>query len=359
MFALCIEVEMRKVSVNEAAPGMKLARDVILEDGRFLLLKGFTIKSRYLDRLKNYNIPYLYVEDEIGKLEFFSEEEVYTETFQTIKNVMESVRDGDSIDVPVLRDTVDGIVQKILNDDNVFMKLTGIRDIDNYTYLHSVDVCIYSVITGKSLGLSDDMIRQLGMGSILHDIGKCKIPLSILNKPARLTKNEYEIIKRHADYGYDIVRKTPDIDPTVAIIALQHHERYDGTGYPTGRSGKDIDLLARIVAVADVYDALTANRVYRKRFMPHEAAEYIMANSSTHFDSEILKVFLDNIAIYPSDIIVMLNTGEIARVVGAKGNQSLRPKVMVITRKEGPPVLDPYEIDLMENTHISIVDILS
>ena len=272
---------------------------------------------------------------------------------------MESVRDGDSIDVPVLRDTVDGIVQKILNDDNVFMKLTGIRDIDNYTYLHSVDVCIYSVIAGKSLGLSDDMIRQLGMGSILHDIGKCKIPLSILNKPARLTKNEYEIIKRHADYGYDIVRKTPDIDPTVAIIALQHHERYDGTGYPTGRSGKDIDLLARIVAVADVYDALTANRVYRKRFMPHEAAEYIMANSSTHFDSEILKVFLDNIAIYPSDIIVMLNTGEIARVVGAKGNQSLRPKVMVITRKEGPPVLDPYEIDLMENTHISIVDILS
>lgn len=350
---------MRKVSVDEAAPGMKLARDVVLEDGRFLLLKGFTIKNRYLERLRNYNVPYLYVEDEIGKLEYFSEEVVYTETFQTIKNVMESVRDGDTIDVPVLKDTVNSIVQKILNDDNVFMKLTGIRDIDNYTYLHSVDVCIYSVIAGKSMGLSDETICRLGLGAILHDVGKCKIPLSILNKPARLTRDEYEIIKKHTVYGYDIVRKTPEIDQSVARIALEHHEHYDGSGYPNRRSGENIDLLARIVAVADVYDALTANRVYRKRFMPHEAAEYIMANASTHFDPEILKIFLDNIAIYPEDIIVMLSTGEIARVVGAKGTMSLRPKVMVITRKEGPPVLNPYEIDLMENSHITIVDILT
>jgi len=350
---------MRKVSVEELAPGMKLAKDVILEDGRFLLLKGFTIKNRYIDRIRNYNIPYLYVEDEIGKLEYFSEEAVYTETFQTIKNVMESVREGGRIDLPVLKDTVDSIVQKILNDDNVFMKLTGIRDIDNYTYLHSVVVCIYSMIAGKSMNLPEEKIRQLGLGSILHDIGKCKIPLNILNKPSRLTKSEYEIIQRHTNYGYEIVSKTPDINPDVANIALYHHEHWDGTGYPTGKAGNNIDLLARIVAVADVYDALTANRVYRKRFMPHEAAEYIIAHSAQHFDPEVLKVFLDNIAIYPADIIVLLSTGEIARVMEAKGELSIRPKVMVITRKEGPPVLNPYEIDLKENTHIRIVDILS
>jgi HD-GYP domain-containing protein (c-di-GMP phosphodiesterase class II) len=350
---------MRKVSVAELAPGMKLAKDVILEDGRFLLLKGFTIKSRYLDRIRHYNIPYLFIEDEVGKLEYFSEEVVYTETFQTIKNVMESVRDGGTINLPALKVTVDGIVQKILNDDNVFMKLTGIRDIDNYTYLHSVDVCIYSVIAGKSMNLSEDEIRQLGLGSILHDIGKCKIPLSILNKPARLTKSEYEVIKRHTDYGYEIVSKTPGVNPTVANIALLHHEHWDGTGYPTGKAGNKIDILSRIVAVADVYDALTANRVYRKRFMPHEAAEYIMANSAQHFDPEILKVFLENIAVYPSDIIVLLNTGEIARVSDTRDKLSIRPKVMVITRKEGPPVLTPYEIDLKDNTNVFIVDILS
>ncbi len=350
---------MKKVALRELEPGMKLARDVILDDGRFLLLRGFTIKFRYIEKLRMYDIPYIYVEDKIGKVEYFSEEKVYTETFQTIKSVMESVREGENLDLPAIKETVDTIVQKILNDDNVFMKLTGIRDIDNYTYLHSVDVCIYSVIAGKSMQLSFDEINSLALGAILHDIGKCKIPLYILNKPAKLTVNEYEMIKKHAEYGYNIVSKTPNVNEAIANVALLHHEHWDGSGYPLGKAMDEIDLFARIVAIADVYDALTANRVYRKRFMPHEAAEYIMANASSHFDHEILKVFLDNIAVYPADIIVLLNTGEIARVIEARGKISIRPKVLVITRRNGPPVIEPYEIDLMKNPTIFIVDILS
>lgn len=350
---------MKKVSVDELAPGMKLARDVILDDGRFLLLKGFTIKNRYLDKIRLYNVPYVYVEDEIGKVEYFSEEKVYTETFQTIKSVMDTVRSGGNVDLPLIKETVDTIVQRILNDDNVFMRLSGIRDIDNYTYLHSVDVCIYSVIAAKSLKMSIDELNELALGAILHDIGKCKIPLSILKKPSRLTADEFNIIKNHTIYGYDIAIKTPGVTERIARVALLHHEHWDGTGYPTGKSGEEIDYMARIVSVSDVYDALTANRVYRKRYLPHEAAEYIMANSASYFDHEILKSFLDNIAIYPADTIVMLNTGEIARVVEARGKASLRPKVVVITRKEGPPVLEPYEIDLMENPTVFILDILS
>ena len=144
---------MKKVSINELAVGMKLAKDVILDDGRFLLLKGFTIKNRYLDKIRLYNIPHVYVEDEIGKAEFFSEEKVYTETFQTIKTVMDTVREDGKLNLPIVKETVDGIVQTILNDDHVFMKLTGIRDIDNYTYINCVDICIYSVIAGKSIEL--------------------------------------------------------------------------------------------------------------------------------------------------------------------------------------------------------------
>jgi len=282
---------MKKLSIDELTPGMKLAGDVILDDGRILLLKGFTIKTRYLERLRMFHIPWVYVEDEISAMEYLSEEAVYTETFQTVKNVMDSVRDGGSVDLPSVKDTVDDIVRRILNDDSVFMKLSGIRDIDNYTYLHSVDVCIYSVITGKSLALAADEIGELGLGAILHDVGKCKIPLGILNKPSRLTASEYDIIKRHTEYGYEIVSKTPNISCRVADIALNHHERWDGTGYPSGKAGHNIDMLSRSVALADVYDALTANRVYRKRFMPHEAAEYIISNSSLHFDPNLLKVF--------------------------------------------------------------------
>jgi HD-GYP domain-containing protein (c-di-GMP phosphodiesterase class II) len=350
---------MRKISLDELVPGMKLAKDIILDDGRLLLLKGFTIKNRYLEKLRLYNIPYVFVEDDIDSVEHYSEETVYTQTFQTIKNVMESVRSGGDVDYPVLKEMVNAIVHKILNDDNIFMKLTGIRDIDNYTYLHSVDVCIYSIICGKSINLPYDEIKELGLGAILHDIGKCRIPLDILNKPSKLAKHEYDIIKKHTIYGHKIVSEIPNVSKKIAMVVLNHHEHWDGSGYPGGKSGNDIDMFSQIVAIADVYDALTANRVYRKRFMPHDAAEYIMANSAQHFAPDILHVFLDNIAVYPEDIIVLLNTGEIGRVVESKGKASIRPKIKVITRKDGPPVLEPYEVDLMKNTTTFIVDILS
>lgn len=350
---------MKKVTMDELRPGMKLAQDIILNDGRFLLLKGFTLKERYLDKIRLYDIPYVYVEDEYEEPAYSSEEAIYTETFHTIRNIMKAVRNGRNVDVDSVKKTVSEIVQRIINDDDVFMKLTGIRDIDNYTYLHSVDVCIYSIIAGKGMNLPLEVLNNLALGAILHDIGKCKIPLSILNKPAKLTDEEYEIIKKHTEYGYEILHRTTGLNEDIAKIALCHHEHWDGSGYPYGLKGDEIDLLSRIVAIADVYDALTANRVYRKRFMPHEAAEYILSNSGAQFDSDVLKTFMDNIAVYPADIIVMLNTGELARVIESKGPPSIRPKVMVITRKEGPPVIEPYIIDLAKHPELSIVDIIS
>lgn len=349
---------MKKVTVDELKPGMKLAKDIILNDGRFLLLKGFTLKERYIDKIRLYDIPYVYVEKEVEKVQYFNEEIIYSETFHNVNNIMKSVRNGGSIDVSSVKSTVSKIVQSIFNNDNVFMKLSGIRDIDNYTYLHSIDVCIYSIIAGKSLNLLPDMLNNLALGALLHDIGKCKIPPEILNKPAKLSESEFEIMKKHTEYGYDILRKTPGLSEDVARIALNHHEHWDGAGYPRGLKGEEIDLLSRIVAIADVYDALTADRVYRRRFMPHKAVEYLISNSRAQFDPQILNIFMDNIAVYPPDIIVMLSTGEIGKVVKSKGPPSIRPKIMVIARKEGPPVYEPYEVDLARNPEVSIIDII-
>ena len=349
---------MKKVTVDELKPGMKLAKDIILSDGRFLLLKGFTLKERYIDKIRLYDIPYVYVEKEVEKVQYFNEEIIYSETFHNVNNIMKSVRNGGSIDVSSVKSTVSKIVQSIFNNDNVFMKLSGIRDIDNYTYLHSIDVCIYSIIAGKSLNLLPDMLNNLALGALLHDIGKCKIPLEILNKPAKLSESEFEIMKKHTEYGYDILRKTPGLSEDVARIALNHHEHWDGAGYPRGLKGEEIDLLSRIAAIADVYDALTADRVYRRRFMPHKAVEYLISNSRAQFDPQILNIFMDNIAVYPPDIIVMLSTGEIGKVVKSKGPPSIRPKIMVIARKEGPPVYEPYEVDLARNPEVSIIDII-
>lgn len=350
---------MQKLALSEVIPGMKLAQDVILEDGRILLLKGFTIKPRYIQRLKAYKVPYVYVEENVIVSEEADEERIYEDTFHTIKDVMEGIRRDEDVNVETLKETVNEMVQHIMNDDMVFMALTGIRDIDNYTFLHCVDVCIYSVITAKAMDLDAETIHEVGLAAILHDIGKCKIPLSILNKPGTLTQDEYEIMKRHAIEGMDIINRLPGVPSRIGRIVCQHHEKWDGSGYPQGLKSNDIDLIARIISIADVYDALTANRVYRKRFMPHVAAEYLMAQSDTQFDSHIVKCFIDSIAVYPQDIIVLLNTGEIARVLPSRGIRSMRPTVSVITRKDGPPVLEPYEIDLRNNPTVFVVDIIS
>ena len=351
---------MKKVSVAELQPGMKLVKDVYLQDGRLLLLSGFIIKPRYIRKLELFEIPYVFISDtERVPIEEIGEERVYAEAFNTIKTVLTAVRDGKELNISAVKDTVNDIVHKVMNNETVFIQLTGIRDIDNYTFLHSVDVCIYSVITGKNMGFNKDELTDLGIGAVLHDVGKCKVPLEILMKPGRLTDEEFNIMKLHTIYGHEIICNTIGLNKRVASIACQHHEKWDGTGYPLGLANYQIDRLARIVTAADIYDALTANRVYRKRNLPHEAAEYIVGNSSILFDPEIASAFIKNIAIYPEGTIVLLNTGEIGSVIEANKNMSIRPKVMVIACKEGPPVLTPYEIDLMHSPSVFIIDVLS
>ena len=197
---------MQKLSLDEVKAGMILAKDVVLKDGRILLLKGFTIKPRYISKLKSYDVPYIYVEKDGVELEEFNEDRVYGDAFSSIKGIMECIRNDKKYDLVQLKETVYDMVGHILNDDMLFMTLTGIRDIDNYTFLHSVDVCIYSVITAKAMNLQYDEIHELAMAAILHDVGKCKIPISILNKPGKLTDEEFEIMKRHSLYGYEIAQ---------------------------------------------------------------------------------------------------------------------------------------------------------
>ena len=353
---------MKKILVTDLQSGMVLAKDVYNhEDGRLLLLKGFTMKSRYVSKLEDLGITYVYIDEEAILIaeEEVREEQIYSEAFSTIKNVLTLAREGDNIEIAPVKETVDGIVQKIINNESVFMQLTGIRDIDNYTFHHSVDVCIYSVITGKSLGLSNEELTELGMGAILHDIGKCKVPQEILLKPGRLTDDEFLVMKLHTVYGYDIIHNTGGLTKRIANIACQHHERWDGTGYPIGLKGDQIDKLARIVSVADVYDALTADRCYRKKDLPHEAAEFVIGNSGKLFDPDITKTFISSIQVYPEGCMVLLNTGEIGSVIEAEKNMSLRPKLRIIARKEGPPILAPYIVDLVSNPSIFIVDMLS
>jgi len=351
---------VKRVAVSELLPGMKIAKDVYMPDGRLLLLTGFSIKPRYIRKLEMFEIPYVYIEEGVmAPLAEISEEKVYSEAFNTIKSVLTAVRDGKDLNIEAVKDTVNDIVQKVINNESVFMQLTGIRDIDSYTFLHSVDVCIYSVITGRNLGMSPEELTDLGTAAILHDIGKCKVPYEILMKPDKLTEEEFHVMKLHTIYGYEVLSNTPGLNKQIANVACQHHEKWDGSGYPLGLHKHQIERYARIVTIADIYDALTADRVYKKRDLPHTAAEYLMCYSSVLFDPDILNVFIRNIAIYPESSVVLLNTGEVGCVVETNKNMSIRPKVKIIARKEGPPIFEPYVVDLMSNPSIFIVDLLS
>ncbi|MGE5472832.1 MAG: HD-GYP domain-containing protein [Ignavibacteriales bacterium] len=355
---------MRKIPVSELNQGMILAKDVYNhEDGRLLLLKGFAMQQRYINKLNSLGILYVYIDDEapLTIIEDRNEEEVYNEAFSTIKDVLTTVTEGGTLQVAPVRDTVDDIVGKVINNDSVFTQLVGMKDIDNYTFHHSVDVCVFSVITGKSMGLSVEELTELGMGAILHDIGKCKVPLQILNKPGKLTEEEFLTMKLHSIYGFEIIRNTNGLSSRIASIACQHHEKWNGTGYPSGLRDNQIDLLARIVGISDVYDALTADRCYKRKSLPHEAAEFVIANAGTMFDPELAKIFVNNITIYPEGTMVILNTGEIGSVIKTdqQGAMGLRPKVNVISRKEGPPIFEPYIVDLSANKDLFIVDIIN
>jgi HD-GYP domain-containing protein (c-di-GMP phosphodiesterase class II) len=228
--------------------------------------------------------------------------------------------------------------------------------VDDYTFAHSVNVCVLSIISGIGLGYSISRLKELGVGAILHDIGKLKVPQELLKKPSQLTVEEFEEIKKHTIYGYEILKNNKKVSMVSAFIAFGHHERYDGSGYPLQLKGESIHHCARIVAVADVYDALTSDRVYRKKIKPHEAIEYILSLSAHHFDEEIVQSFIRFVAIYPVGTGVILNTKERGVVISENKDMPTKPVIRVVYSEKGKKVSKYYEIDLSSSKNVFITE---
>lgn len=349
---------MTRIHLSELKSGMKLAKDVILPDGRLLLLAGFIIKPMYMRKLAAFNIHEVYIDkDSFTPVEELYEEKLYRYAQDTIREIFTQVRNGKDSKITVVKETVVEIIQKVMENETVLLQLTGIRDIDNYTFLHSVDVCIYSTIMGKKMGYGKEALIDLGIGAILHDIGKCKVPMEILLKPDKLTDGEFREMKLHTVYGCEIIKSVYGLNSKIAGIAFQHHEKWDGSGYPLGISDKIINPFSRIVSLADVYDALTSDRIYKEKELPHKAADYIRKNSGVLFDPDIVDLFISNIAVYSEGTIVLLSTGELGSIVSTNTHENSRQKVYVFSNRSGPPLLHPYVLDLNERSDIEITEI--
>ena len=312
------EKHMRYIKIEDAKPGMCLAYNMYDADGHTLICNGSVLSEFYIKRLNDYGFDGVYIEDELSKdiqIDPIITPELRAEGLITVR---ESNIDG-------CKSVAKQIVEQVLDRGVLSLDLTDLRSFDGYTYAHSVNVAVIACIIGLGLNMEDKDLEQLAMAGLLHDLGKLVIPREILNKTARLTSEEYDIMKTHASLSYEIIRERWDIPANVKTAVLYHHENVDGSGYPEGMDGEQTSLFTKILHTADVYDALVSKRPYKEPYSPYEACEYLMGGGGIMFEPKIVEALMLCVPFYPKGTEVKLSDGRNAIIVENAGAHNLRP----------------------------------
>ncbi|TSE21026.1 Cyclic di-GMP phosphodiesterase response regulator RpfG [Tepidimonas alkaliphilus] len=262
-----------------------------------------------------------------------------------VQDMFQDVRMGRAIDRQVMKAVAEEIAASVERHAGALISLVRVKSADEYTYLHSVAVCALMVALARQLGLPDEQARAAGFAGLLHDVGKADIPLQILNKPGRLTEEEFAIVREHPRRGWQRLRAAGIDDESALDVCLHHHERMDGGGYPDGLAGEAISLMARMGAVCDVYDAITSNRPYKAGWDPAESLKR-MATWKGHFDERIFQAFVRSLGIYPVGSLVRLSNLRLAVVVEQNPHNLLRPVVKTVLSLRSGERLIPERVDL-------------
>ena len=352
---------MRMVNTRYVEEGSILARPVLNPSGMVLLQSGIRVTASYLVRLQTMGYDVLFIEDDrLEDVEFHiaitaQTREVAYKTIENVSKFIESGAEG-SLQLDKIRLTVKQMINDLLYSSDVLGNLTDIQGFDEYTFHHSVNTTILALVLGIASGYSEQKLIELGMGVLMHDIGKIKVPEEILNKTTRLTDEEFGEIKKHTTYGFDLLRKNNDLSLLSSHVAFQHHEKWDGSGYPRGLKESEIHEYGRLAAVADVYEALTSKRVYRSAIEPNEAYEYIVSQSKTHFDPQVLEAFKRHIAVYPSGTGILLSNGQKGNVVKQNSAFPNRPFVRVFYQNK-EKLAAPLDYNLADHPSLMIVSV--
>ncbi|MDC8444566.1 MAG: HD-GYP domain-containing protein [Nitrosomonas sp.] len=286
--------------------------------------------------------------------ELIAARKVHAKTKSAVISMFSDVRMGKSVQVEEAVALVDEIHLSVERNSNALLSLIRLKTADEYTYLHSVAVCVLMVALGKQLGLRGEELKQVGVAGLLHDIGKMAVPHEILNKPDKLTDKEFDIVKSHPRRGWEILRTVYQADEPALDVCLHHHERMDGKGYPDRLSADTLTLHARMGAVCDVYDAITSDRCYKKGWEPAEAIRKMTSWKDGHFDETVFRAFVKTVGIYPVGTLLKLKSGRLGVVVEQSARSLLAPKIKVFfsTRTNGHI---PVEIIDMSKSEDSIV----
>lgn len=286
-----------------------------------------------------------------AELQGFREEvqrakQIYGQAKTMVKDLMCEARLGKSVDGERAQVVVTGMVDSIFRNQDALLSLSRLKSYDDYTFQHSLNVAVLTVAMGRSLGLVKDELKRLGVGAILHDIGKMAVPEHILNKPGRYTEDEFAVMKTHTLKGAAILMNAPGVEKESTAVALNHHERFGGNGYPRGLQGMSIGKFGLISAVVDVYDAITSDRVYHKGLPSHQAIQKIYEWGQTDFYPVYVQKFIQCLGVYPIGTVVLLDTGETGLVYTQNHNELLRPWVRLVKNAAGAPVHPHMDVDL-------------
>lgn len=348
---------MRLVSLSMIKPDMVLAKSIYYKDC-LVLREGQTDLERFINSLRNLGIDFIYVDDKTGDGIVIPDaitEETRVSCKKILRQTIEDFENKTIIDMAEMSESINNIIEEILQNADIQVSLNDISAADEYTFSHSVSTAVYSLLIGRQLGYSRQMLEKLAAGALLHDIGKILLDKQILNKEGKLDPQELEHIKLHPTLGYEVLKKSVSLTELSRVIALYHHERMDGSGYPTGINAGDLHEFVRIVSVADVYDAMISDRSNRKKWSSNQAVNYLIEHSESKFDTKIVSVFIKQIAIYPNGSMVRLSNNAIGIVKEQNKNFPLRPIIRVTTDEKGNEI-DVYELDLMKVLSITIIE---
>lgn len=354
---------MRLIPLWALKPGMVVGRRVYDAQGFLLLNVGIVLEKEYIQSLKRIGIRAIYIDDPLipdVMIEDVVLEETRQKALRLVRMSLHDIKEAQPKTISAsisfskeLSEVLEDIAAQLLVNRNLMVNLTDIRSTDDYTFAHSVNVAVLSMIIAISMGIPRRDLTNLGLGAFLHDIGKTLLPLSILNKAGSLNHEEMQEMKKHPCNGCGLVKKQLLINQATASIIEKHHERINGVGYPQGLKGDEIELFPKICAIADVYDALTSDRPYRPAYPPHQALE-ILEIECEGYDLAALQHFYQHIAAFPIGTIVGLNDDSVGVVVQNTAGCPTRPRVRVMWTKETFSPQEPFEVELLDNLNLVV-----
>lgn len=364
---------MRIVPTVLCRPGMRLGKPVYSEEGTVLVGYRVELSQSMILKLARMGVDYLYIED--AQTEDISiDEPIREETRAMLRMTLSkifakfdaSATFGSPNETSLLTRQLHECMHRVVHDlsygQKDFVTLTTLNmvpasTLEQHFCQNAINVCVYATKLGMMLGYSQDALQDLGFGAVLHDIGSIQLPTKLLQSSSKLTPGEYAEIQKHTEFGFQMLKEGVGIPMLAATVALQHHERFDGSGYPYNLKGAQIHEFAQWIGLLDSYDAMTHPRAYRNAIAPHHALEILYANAGSLYDINKVALFRNKVAIFPVGLSVTLNTGE--KGVISKQNPSIlsRPTVRVLKNERGEALKEPYEIDLSRALHIMINDI--